>query len=191
MRFTSKSLVPAVRRVLRPTVAPLGNPIPSTQRTSPGLIYEPVSGFLISRWAFRKDDCACVHGRVGIADIGPVPENPIVVAVRAVCNGKRSAGLKGRDAANLPPAQRIFRPARARTRNCPQVSDCQTLWPVEHPEDDQVSIEFSGFIHEHPMTAIAVVLISSIVLETTTNMENNRLWEDGTYKCESWQSISE
>ena len=57
------------------------------------------------------------------------------------------------------------------------------------PEDDQVSIEFSGFIHEHPMTAIAVVLISSIVLETTTNMENNRLWEDGTYKCESWQSI--
>jgi len=59
------------------------------------------------------------------------------------------------------------------------------------------------------MTAIAVVLISSIVLETTKvnklaeftgyskrfigsiapNMENNRLWEDGTYKCESWQSI--
>ena len=76
------------------------------------------------------------------------------------------------------------------------------------PEDDQVSIEFSGFIHEHPMTAIAVVLISSIVLGTTEvnklaeftdyskrfirtiawNMENNRLWEDGKYKCASWSS---
>ena len=42
------------------------------------------------------------------------------------------------------------------------------------PEDDQVSIEFFGFIHEHPMTAIAVVLISSIVLGTT---DVNRLAE--------------
>ena len=58
------------------------------------------------------------------------------------------------------------------------------------------------------MTAIEVVLISSIVLGTTEvnklaeftdyskrfirtiawNMENNRLWEDGKYKCASWSS---
>jgi len=76
------------------------------------------------------------------------------------------------------------------------------------PEDDQVSIQFSGYVHEHPMTAIEVVLISSIVLGTTevnklaeftgyskrfigsiaSNMENNRLWEDGTYKYEGWSS---
>jgi len=42
------------------------------------------------------------------------------------------------------------------------------------PEDDQVSIQFSGYVHEHPMTAIEVVLISSIVLGTT---EVNKLSE--------------
>jgi len=75
-------------------------------------------------------------------------------------------------------------------------------------DDDEFSMKHSGFVHEHPMTAIAVVLISSIVLGTTEvnklseytgyskrfirtiawNMENNRLWEDGKYKCASWSS---
>ena len=34
-------------------------------------------------------------------------------------------------------------------------------------DDDEFSIQVSGFVHEHPMTAIGVVLISSIVLGTT------------------------
>src|SRR5215831_12655784 len=75
-------------------------------------------------------------------------------------------------------------------------------------DDDEFSMKHSGFIHEHPMTAIAVVLISSIVLGTTEvnklaeftgyskrfirtiawNMENNRLREDGKYNCASWSS---
>jgi hypothetical protein len=33
--------------------------------------------------------------------------------------------------------------------------------------DDEVSIEHSGFVHDSPMIAIGVVLISSIVLGTT------------------------
>lgn len=73
-------------------------------------------------------------------------------------------------------------------------------------DNDQFSIEHSGFIHEHPMTAIGIVLISSIVLGTTevnrlaeftkyskafiraiaVNMENSRLWQDGKYDCAGW-----
>lgn len=73
-------------------------------------------------------------------------------------------------------------------------------------DDDQFSIDHSGFIHENPMTAIGVVLISSIVLGTTdadrlaeftkygkpfiraiaVNMENSNLWRDGKYDCAGW-----
>ena len=75
-------------------------------------------------------------------------------------------------------------------------------------DDDEFSMKHSGFVHEHPMTAIAVVLISSIVLGTTEvnklaeftgyskrfirniawNMENNRLCEDRKYNCAGWSS---
>lgn len=75
-------------------------------------------------------------------------------------------------------------------------------------DDDEFSLEHSGFAHEHPMTAIGVVLVSSIVLGTTdvnklveftryserfvhaiaVNMENSRLWKAGKYDCSSWSS---
>src|SRR5262245_18927391 len=41
--FTSKLFTPSVNSVLRPTVAPLGKPRPSIQRTSPGLTQVSVS----------------------------------------------------------------------------------------------------------------------------------------------------
>ena len=70
-------------------------------------------------------------------------------------------------------------------------------------DNDEFSVEHSGFGHEHPMTAIGVVLISSVLLGTTDvdrladftryskqfiraislNMENSRLWKDGRYDC--------
>lgn len=34
-------------------------------------------------------------------------------------------------------------------------------------EDHEFSLEHSGFEHEHPLTAIAVVLLSAILLGTT------------------------
>jgi len=37
--------------------------------------------------------------------------------------------------------------------------------------DDDFTLEHSGFVHEHPEIAMAVVLISSIVLRTTDPME--------------------
>jgi hypothetical protein len=72
--------------------------------------------------------------------------------------------------------------------------------------DDEVSIEHSGFVHDSPMIAIGVVLISSIVLGTTdpvkltqftgyserfvrgiaNNLENSGLWKNGKYECSSW-----
>ena len=77
-------------------------------------------------------------------------------------------------------------------------------------DDEQFSIEHSGFVHEDPMTAIAVVLISSVVLGTfdvdrlaeftrydkrfiravSANMENSRLWKDGHYDCAGWSSTN-
>ena len=77
-------------------------------------------------------------------------------------------------------------------------------------DDDQFSIEHSGFAHEHPMTAIGVVLISSVLLGTTdvdplaeftryskqfiraisSNMYNSRLWKDGKYYCNAWSCNS-
>jgi len=75
-------------------------------------------------------------------------------------------------------------------------------------DDDEFNLKHSGFAHEHPMTAIGVVLVSSIVLGTTdviklgeftrysgrfvhavaVNMENSRLWKSGKYDCSSWSS---
>lgn len=73
-------------------------------------------------------------------------------------------------------------------------------------DDNEFSIQQSGFVHENPMTAIGVVLISSIALGTTDvnrlveftkysnafiraigmNMENSHLWRDGKYDCGRW-----
>jgi hypothetical protein len=72
--------------------------------------------------------------------------------------------------------------------------------------DAEVSIEHSGFVHDSPMIAIGVVLISFIVLGTTdpvkltqftghserfvrgiaNNLENSGLWKNGKYQCSSW-----
>ena len=72
--------------------------------------------------------------------------------------------------------------------------------------DLEFSIEHSGSAHEHPLIAIGVLLISSIVLETTApaklaeftryserfmravarNMEISGLWANDRYDCWSW-----
>ena len=88
--------------------------------------------------------------------------------------------------------------------------DIRRAFTKRYPDvdDDEFTREHSGFIHENPMTAIGVVLISSIVLGTTevsrlaeftkysqafiqviaVNMENSRLWKDGKYDCAGWSS---
>jgi hypothetical protein len=72
--------------------------------------------------------------------------------------------------------------------------------------DDQFSIQHSGFVHDHPMIPIGVILISSAMLGTTDtdkltqftgyskrfvqgisiNMENSSLWKKGKYNSSSW-----
>lgn len=72
--------------------------------------------------------------------------------------------------------------------------------------NDLVSIEHSGFVHDSPRIAIGLVLISSIVLGTTdpvkltqftgyserfvrgiaNNLENSGLWKNGKYECSNW-----
>jgi len=55
------------------------------------------------------------------------------------------------------------------TENMKTAEDIRRAFGMRYPDvdDDQFSIEHSGFVHEHPMTAIGIVLISSIVLGTT------------------------
>jgi hypothetical protein len=79
-----------------------------------------------------------------------------------------------------------------------------------YPEvtDLEFNIKHSGFAHEHPLIAIAVVLISSIVLATTNpaklkeftrysdrfirdiaaNMQISGLWRDDKYDCSDWHT---
>ena len=86
--------------------------------------------------------------------------------------------------------------------------DIRSALQARYPDvdDDQFSIDHSGFIHEHPLTAIGVVLISSVLLGTTDvdrlaeftkyskrfiraiamNMENSRLWKESEYDCGRW-----
>ena len=72
--------------------------------------------------------------------------------------------------------------------------------------DHEFSIQNSGFAHEHPLIAIGVLLVSSIVLKTTAteklaqftryserfvravarNMEISGLWANDKYDCSSW-----
>jgi hypothetical protein len=78
-----------------------------------------------------------------------------------------------------------------------------------YPEvtDPEFSLEHSGVAHEHPLIAVGVVLISSMVLGTTNparlveytrysdrfvravaaNMQISGLWRDDKYDCSHWQ----
>src|SRR5215831_569302 len=85
---------------------------------------------LIAGWTTGEDNRAGVDRCTRIADVGPVFIVSVVVPVKAVCHRKWSAGLERRNSGELPPAQGIFRPARAGTRNRPQISDGQTLRAV-------------------------------------------------------------
>jgi hypothetical protein len=69
------------------------------------------------------------------------------------------------------------------------LEEIRTAFDVRYPgvEDDQFSIECSGFSHEHPLTAIGVVLISSIVLGTS---DVNRLAEFTRYDKRFLRAIS-
>lgn len=75
-------------------------------------------------------------------------------------------------------------------------------------DDDDFSLQHSGYAHENPMTAIGVVLISSLALGTidigrlseftkysrrfiqaiARNMENSGIWKDGKYDSARWSS---
>jgi hypothetical protein len=88
------------------------------------------------------------------------------------------------------------------------LAEIRSAFTARYPDvdDDQCSIAFSGFVHEHPMTAIGVVLISSVWLDTTdvdqlagftkyskmfiraisVNMKNSHLWNDAKYDCAGW-----
>jgi hypothetical protein len=88
--------------------------------------------------------------------------------------------------------------------------DIRRALKMRYPDvhNDLFSLEHSGFVHEHPLSAIGVVLISSLVLGTTdvnrladftryskrfirviaSNMENSCLWTGGKYDCSGWSS---
>src|SRR5215510_12726946 len=86
---------------------------------------------LIAGRTTGEDNRARVKRSAGIADVGPVLIGSVVVPVEAICHRKWSAGLERCNAGELPPAEGIFRPAGPGTRNRPQISDSQTLRPVE------------------------------------------------------------
>jgi transposase len=99
-----------------------------------------------------------------------------------------------------------------REENVTTVEDIRSALRARYPDvdDNQFSMEHSGFPHEHPLTAIGVVLISSVLLGTTdvdrlaeftryskqfvraisSNMDNSRLWKDGKYYCDAWSCNS-
>ena len=56
-----------------------------------------------------------------------------------------------------------------RSKTWKTVEEIRTAFRTRYPavDDDQCIIADSGFIHEHPLTAIGIVLISSLVLGTT------------------------
>ena len=78
-----------------------------------------------------------------------------------------------------------------------------------YPEvtDPEFNLEHTGIAHEHPLIAIGVVLISSIVLATTdpvrlmeytryserfvravaANMQISGLWKNDKYDCSDWE----
>src|SRR5262249_60820794 len=82
---------------------------------------------LIAGRTTGEDNRTGVKWGAGIADVGPVLIVSVVVPVGTVCHRKWSAGLERRNAGELPPAQRMFRPARAGTRHGQQISHDQTL----------------------------------------------------------------
>jgi hypothetical protein len=75
-----------------------------------------------------------------------------------------------------------------------------------HDENDRVALQFSGFIHDLPLIAICIVLVSAVVRGTANvdqlsdftryskgfiaaiayNMENSGLWKEGRYDASDW-----
>src|SRR5262245_32327163 len=117
---------------------------------------------LIAGRTTREQNRARVDRRTRIADVGPVFVVSVVVPVEAVCHRKWSAGLERRNSGELPPAQGIFRPARAGTRNGPQISDGQTLRTVVVT---QPSIELQS--SKHYRNRRQIILARSLRIDTT------------------------
>ena len=90
------------------------------------------------------------------------------------------------------------------------IQEVQAAMKAHYPNDyyDEVALRRFGSIQERSMIALGIVLVSSLVLETTDvsrlasfttysrrfiaavarNMENSRLWKDGKYDCSAWSS---
>src|SRR5215471_9782498 len=68
---------------------------------------------------------------MGTADVGPVLQKSVTVAVEAVADGVGSSGLKGRNPGKRPTTRSIFHPARARPGNRPQISEGHPVRPIK------------------------------------------------------------
>src|SRR5260370_37167017 len=99
-------------------------------------IHVAISGCTELRAGRRCQDRAAVKRRHWITNVGTVIYEPVVVAVKAVLKGERSAGLKRGDAGNRPARQGAVPAAGSRSGDIPYVSDREPVraviiaWPV-------------------------------------------------------------
>src|SRR4029434_10312270 len=82
-----------------------------------------ISGGTELRAGSRRNDRTAVERRLWIADVGAVINEAVVVAVKAVLQGERRAGLKRGDAGNRPAPQRAFPESANRCADVPYIGD--------------------------------------------------------------------
>jgi hypothetical protein len=72
----------------------------------------------------------------------------------------------GSKESHVAPTDGIFQKLECRMKTA---EDLRNAFSARYPDVDNndFSIEHSGFAHEHPLTAIGVVLLASVVLRTT------------------------
>src|SRR5262249_1090720 len=117
---------------------------------------------LIAGRTTGEDNSAGVKRGARVADVGPVFVVSVVVPVKAVSHRKWSTGLERRNAGELPPAQGMFRPARSRARNRPQISDGQALRAVV-VTDPSIELQSS----KHYRNRRQIILARSLRIDTT------------------------
>src|SRR5258708_12273771 len=93
-------------------------------------IWVSISGGAELRAGRRRHDRAAVERRARIADVGTVTSYAIVVAIGAVCNRERGAGLKRYDARKRPPAESVLPEAPRWAGDIPYIGDSQPVCAV-------------------------------------------------------------